>query len=187
MENQEQKPVPETSITLEQPTKKQKPKWIVPAIIIAGIIVLGVGAWAGYNYWLKPVVPEKQPAEEQQEEEPDEFADWETHKNEEYGFELKYPHNYDFIDYALQSPRDVSPTELSFGLSVYSIHTSIIADGPCGTIYSGSFQEQKQIFDEANLDSDFDEGFRKTSAMINHSKVFRNKEGVKIVHGISSC
>jgi len=327
MENQEQKPIPETPITSEQPaspagrpTKKAKPKWIVPAIIVAGIIILGVGGWFGYNYLLKPAIPEgaiewqiykndeysiefKYPQnwnlgenyldkEETQliltvtdgvdpvkmvvcpktcvhsgaegynsteseislgeekfkrldfyyeevkklsflypkdfiklgwcigcnddswsdegrielralNEEDwnilnqilssfkvakiDEFADWETYKNEEYGFELKYPHNYDFIDYTLLSPKDVSPTELSFDLSAYSIYTSIMADGVCGTIYSGSFQEQKQMFDEANFGSNFDKGFGRTSAMINHSKVFKNKEGIKIVHGISSC
>jgi len=193
MENQGQKHEPMTSQEQKFTLPKRsdgRPKWIVPVIVIAGIIILGVGAWAGYNYWLKPAVPEEQPAQEQEqptEEEIDEFADWQTYRNEEYGFEFKYPPTYDFIDYTLQSPRDVSPTELSLGLSAYSVYTSIAADSPCETIYSGNFQEQKQMFDEANFGSNFDEGFWKTSAMISHSKVFKNKEGIKIAHGISSC
>ena len=54
MENQEVKPettTPETPATPEQPVsptggppKKTKPKWIVPAIIVAGIIILGAAA-----------------------------------------------------------------------------------------------------------------------------------------------
>jgi len=97
MENQEKKPTPETPVTSEQSTsptgestKKTKPKWIVPAIIISGVIILGVGVWAGYNYWLKPAVPEEQPSK-QQSEEKDEFVDWKTYRNEEYGFEVKHP------------------------------------------------------------------------------------------------
>jgi type II secretory pathway pseudopilin PulG len=47
MENQEPKiePItPETPVTPEQPAKKAKPKWIVPAIIVVGIIILGATA-----------------------------------------------------------------------------------------------------------------------------------------------
>lgn len=81
-----------------EPIKKQKPKWIVPAIVIAGIIILGAGTWAGYNYWLKPAIPEEQPTEEQQQQEEkktkkeqNKFVDWKTYRNKEYGFEFKYP------------------------------------------------------------------------------------------------
>lgn len=109
MENQEQKPepaTPETPITPEQPTKKAKPRWIVPVIVIAGIIVLGIGVWAGYNYWLKPAPPEEQSSEqEQQQEKPDEFADWETYRNEEYGFEFKYPNDWYIKNINLTVPR----------------------------------------------------------------------------------
>ena len=44
------------------PIKKPKPKWLLPVIVIVGIIVLGVGVWAGYNYWLKPGPPEEEEA-----------------------------------------------------------------------------------------------------------------------------
>ena len=67
-QQQEQKVVPEQ--VQEQLIKKQKPKWIVPAIVIVGIIILGVGAWVVYNYWFKPALPEEQSTEEQSGEKP---------------------------------------------------------------------------------------------------------------------
>lgn len=95
MKNQEQK--------IEQPTKKiaslkqdgggQRPKWIIPAIIVAGIIILGAVVWVGYNYWLKPTISEEQPLEEQQE--PDEFADWKTYSNDKYKVSFMYPPNFE--------------------------------------------------------------------------------------------
>ena len=87
-QQQDQKIISEQ--TQKQLIKKQRPRWIVPVIIIAGIIILGIGVWFEYNYWLKSAVPEEQSVEEQQEE-VDEFTDWKTYRNEKYGFELKYP------------------------------------------------------------------------------------------------
>jgi len=58
MENQKQKPEQQTPSQEQKFTLPKRsggrPKWIVPAIIVAGIIVLGAGAWAGYNYLIKP-------------------------------------------------------------------------------------------------------------------------------------
>jgi len=107
MENQEQKP--EQPITPQEqkftsPKRSDgRPKWIVPVIVIVGIIVLGVGVWVGYNYWLKPAAPEEQPTQEQKPE--DEFVDWRVYKNEKYGIEFKYPQEWDFqADPSISSP-----------------------------------------------------------------------------------
>ncbi|MBU3923111.1 hypothetical protein KJ684_02695 [Patescibacteria group bacterium] len=55
-QEQEEKTVPEQIKEQSiQPTKKQNPKWFIPAIIVVGIIVLGAIAYGAYSL-LKPEV-----------------------------------------------------------------------------------------------------------------------------------
>jgi len=42
----------------------KKPKWLISVIIIVGIIFLGLGAWAGYNQWVKLTNSQQPPKEE---------------------------------------------------------------------------------------------------------------------------
>ncbi len=52
-------------------------------IIVLAVIAGGVLAW---QYWPEGVEEEEQPA--------DETVDWQTYRNEEYGFEMKYPEDW---------------------------------------------------------------------------------------------
>lgn len=64
------------------------------AIIAVGILVLG----GGYFYFSKK--PAYAPAENSNTNQKvaDETADWETYKNERYGFEIKYPNEYKAVE-----------------------------------------------------------------------------------------
>jgi len=73
--------------TQEQKLQKLKSRWLIPTIIVVGIIFLGLGTWAGYIQWNKPKNSQQLPQEELK----DEFEGWQIYRNEEYGFEFKYP------------------------------------------------------------------------------------------------
>lgn len=83
-------------------TQKPKKKFLIPVIIIIGIIILGGAAWAGYNYWLKPGASEEQPLQEQPisqgqqgEANLDETVDWKTYKFEKGGCQINYPKEWE--------------------------------------------------------------------------------------------
>ena len=68
--------------------KPKLPSWVsILIIVIAAIIVVGLVSWAGYELF-KPA-PSKLPEAGDVEEE--EFKDWKTYQNEEYGWEVRYP------------------------------------------------------------------------------------------------
>ena len=83
--------------------KKEPLSIIAVKILLAVIIFVGVGTiiigggWLIGNYGKvsEPVkLSQKQSVEIVEEEIKDETADWKTYRNEEYGFEIKYPNNY---------------------------------------------------------------------------------------------
>lgn len=77
--------------------KGPKPKWLIPVIVVAGIVVLGLIAWGGYELF-KPSPPIGGPEGEEQllPGEEKEFTNWKTYRNEGYGFEVKYPGDWDY-------------------------------------------------------------------------------------------
>jgi eight-cysteine-cluster-containing protein len=83
-----------------EPIKKQKPKWLVLFVIIAGIIVLGLIGWEVYYCWFKFTPVEGWPKEKGSE-----LTPWKTYRNEEYGFEVKYPGNWE-LGYTSKSWRE---------------------------------------------------------------------------------
>ena len=87
MNNQEQQ-INQT--TTPEQKSKPKPKWFIPIIVIVGVIVLGLIVWGGYELF-KPAPPEEPIIE-------DEFKDWKTYQNEEYGWEVRYPEDWEIDD-----------------------------------------------------------------------------------------
>jgi hypothetical protein len=59
---------------------KKFPKWPMCLLAILGVLV---GGYFLYQYLVTPQISN-----------PDQFSDWKTYTNTEYGFELKYPNNW---------------------------------------------------------------------------------------------
>jgi len=73
----------------EEPIKIQEPKkkFLIPLIIIIGVLIIGGGIFAYFQFFKEGVKTEG-------EEQKNETADWKTYKNEQYGFEFKYPSDW---------------------------------------------------------------------------------------------
>lgn len=87
-----QKPIP--SVFSPTPQKNFTPKFIVLVVLL---LLLGTGAYAGIWYWqnqqvTQEVVPTFTPRV-------DATADWKTYTNTKYGFEFKYPGDWEMVSY----------------------------------------------------------------------------------------
>ena len=79
---------------------------IIIILIVVAVLAMGGG---GVYYKIQKDNAEKQKAEQPQSQQKtestlevsgskDKIADWKTYKNDEYGFEMKYPNNWDFAN-----------------------------------------------------------------------------------------
>lgn len=77
-------------------------KGIVPIIIVLIVVTLLSGGILAYQYWWisrqEVEMPEIELPKREASEEVEVPADWKIYKNEEYGFEIKYPPEYDVDD-----------------------------------------------------------------------------------------
>ena len=100
-EPQQPQPTLQPSIQPETPQKQSLPTWTIVLIVVGAIIVL---AGASYGvYWYFTSQPTEPSPTDQGEIDPDqlptgelddETADWQTYRNEEYSFEVKYPEDW---------------------------------------------------------------------------------------------
>ena len=114
---------------------KNMSKTSIIVLVVAVIALAGVVVWQGLVQ-PKPssALPEtNQPAVNQEQQNQDETAGWKTYRNEEYGFEIKYPPDWQFVEYpAINSVGfgknpvpEGSSGENDFGIIVYKDPISI--------------------------------------------------------------
>jgi len=120
-ENQPEQPnIPEPTIQPEIPQKSNMPAWAIVLITVLTIAVLGGGGYAAYQYYSTP-----EPVPVSGNEEPtDPTADWKTYRNEEYGFEVKYPEGWSYEKKGLPLGKSTQFTDIN-GEHVLSINNPI--------------------------------------------------------------
>lgn len=76
-------------------TAKKFPKFLIPILIVVGVLVAGYFVLAKYqDMWPFEVVIAPTPSVSAT---PDEMAGWKTYRNDIYGYEIKYPNNW-YVD-----------------------------------------------------------------------------------------
>jgi hypothetical protein len=87
-------------------------------LIVIILIVLIGGGFLVYKFWWLPKEKAKVPAGTTT----DETANWKTYRNDQYGFEIKYPQDWEL--YHFEQPKDVQETTKRIGGVIDSIEFS---------------------------------------------------------------
>ena len=92
-------PQPQPNLQPEMPKKSGLSTWTIVLIIVLSVMIVGLVSYGAYHYFAPQPEPAELPAAGEEEitpsplptSEPDETADWQVYRNEEYGFEMRYP------------------------------------------------------------------------------------------------
>ena len=89
-------PQPQPSFQPEMPKKPGLPAWASVLIIVLSVMIVGLVSYGAYWYFAPQPEPAELPTADEGEptgEPADEMADWQVYRNEEYGFEVRYPNS----------------------------------------------------------------------------------------------
>ncbi|MBU2109900.1 hypothetical protein KKB71_03050 [Patescibacteria group bacterium] len=110
--------------------KAQKQSGLAPIAIILIIVGVLIICGGGYYLFTQKLTQSQQPIFTPQPTTQDETANWQTYRNEEYGFEMKYP-KYLVIDlsYGQDNPRFLNESTLYYSLVISPLTGMIMFEG----------------------------------------------------------
>ncbi len=110
---------PQTTPKPEILKEYKSPRWAIVCIAAFSVIVVGLVSYGAYRYFApRPESAELPTAGE--EELANEFANWQTYRNEEYGFEIKHPEDWE----AWEKTSKIHLVALGFGLKNHKIEST---------------------------------------------------------------